>query len=52
MRKLFFNKTGCQCILKLQAKEELENNRCLKCRATSNEFEAEKQRVKADGDRE
>jgi len=37
MNQKFFNKTGCRCILKLQAKEDLQNPRCLRCLAVTQE---------------
>jgi len=39
MRKVFFNPTGCKCILKLQAEEDLANNRCIRCQAVTKEKE-------------
>lgn len=35
MENLFFSKTGCKCILKLQEKEELQNPRCIRCQVVS-----------------
>ena len=39
MTKVFFNPTGCKCILKLQAEEDLANNRCVRCQAVTKEKE-------------
>ena len=39
MTKVFFNPTGCKCILKLQAEEDLANNRCIRCQAVTKEKE-------------
>ena len=50
MQQKFFNKTGCKCILKLQAKEDLENNRCWRCQVVTKEkadYDAAKQKEEA-----